>query len=59
MEQFLQEAKSASRVLSTISGAQKNRILKDMANSLRVNTMNLLEANALDMADAEDRKSVV
>ena len=53
MEQFLQEAKSASRVLSTISGAQKNRILKDMANSLRVNTMNLLEANALDMADAD------
>ncbi len=53
MEQFLQEAKSASRILSTISGAEKKRILKEMANSLRVNTMNLLEANALDMADAD------
>ncbi len=53
MEQFLQEAKSASRVLSTLSGAEKKRILKEMANSLRVNTMNLLEANALDMADAD------
>ncbi len=53
MEQFLQEAKSASRILSTISGAEKKHILKEMANSLRVNTMNLLEANALDMADAD------
>lgn len=53
MEKFLEEAKSASRVLSTISGAEKNRILKEMASSLRANTMNLLESNALDMADAD------
>lgn len=53
MEIFLQEAKSASRVLSTISGSEKNRILKEMANALRSNTMNLIEANALDMADGE------
>lgn len=53
MEQFLQEAKDASRVLATISGADKNRILKEMAQALRANTMNLLEANALDMSDAD------
>ncbi len=53
MEKFLEEAKSASRVLSSLSGAQKNAILKEMANALRSNTMNLLEANALDMADAD------
>ena len=53
MEQFLQEAKDASRVLSTISGAEKNRILKEMASALRSNTMNLIEANALDMSDGE------
>lgn len=53
MEKFLQEAKSASRVLSTISGAEKNRILKEMANALRANTMDLLEANAQDMLDAD------
>ncbi len=53
MEKFLEEAKSASRVLSTLSGAEKNAILKEMANALRSNTMNLLEANALDMADAD------
>ena len=53
MEQFLEEAKSASRVLSTISGAEKNRILKEMAEALRSNTMDLLEANAVDMSNAD------
>jgi glutamate-5-semialdehyde dehydrogenase len=53
MEKFLEEAKAASRVLSTISGAQKNKILNEMANALRSNTMDLLEANALDMADGK------
>ncbi|SFV51304.1 Gamma-glutamyl phosphate reductase [hydrothermal vent metagenome] len=53
MEQFLQKAKESSRVLAEISGAEKVRILKEMAEALRANTMNILEANALDMADAE------
>ncbi|MCW8894897.1 glutamate-5-semialdehyde dehydrogenase [Sulfurimonas sp.] len=53
MEQFLKEAKSGSRVLSTISGADKNRILRQMAEALRSNTMDLLEANAIDMSDAD------
>ena len=53
MKDFLEKAKSASRILSTISGAQKNRILKEMAVALRNNTTELLEANAKDMADAE------
>jgi glutamate-5-semialdehyde dehydrogenase len=53
MEKFLEEAKSASRVLSTLSGHEKNRILKEMASALRANTMDLLEANALDMVDGE------
>lgn len=53
MEAFLQEAKAGSRVLSALSGAEKNRILRDMASSLRANIMSLLEANALDMADGK------
>ena len=53
MEKFLEEAKSGSRVLSTLSGKEKNRILKEMANALRSNTMDLLEANALDMSAGE------
>ncbi|NPA66921.1 MAG: glutamate-5-semialdehyde dehydrogenase [Epsilonproteobacteria bacterium] len=53
MEQFLEKAKQSSRVLNELSGAEKNKILKEMAESLRSNVMNLLEANALDMADAD------
>ena len=53
MEAFLQEAKSSSRVLSNLSGSDKNRILKKMAGSLRSNTMILLEANAIDIRNGE------
>ncbi len=53
MEQFLQEAKNASRVLSSLSGSEKNRILRDMARALRSNTMDLIEANAIDMSYAD------
>lgn len=53
MEQFLERAKSASRTLSTLSGSERNRILREMAEALRANTMNIIEANALDMARAQ------
>lgn len=53
MEQFLEEAKSASRVLNTLSGKEKNRILKEMAQALRENTSELLVANAMDMEDGK------
>ena len=52
MEQFLEKAKESSRILAEISGAEKVRILREMAEALRANTMNILEANALDMVDA-------
>lgn len=53
MENFLKEAKRSSRVLNELSGAQKNKILHQMAQALRANTMKIMEANALDMRDAE------
>ncbi len=53
MEQFLSEAKDASRVLSTLSGADKNRVLREMATALRINKVALIEANKLDMLDGE------
>lgn len=53
MEAFLQKTKDASRVLATITGADKNRILKEMATALRENTQTILEANKKDMVDAE------
>jgi glutamate-5-semialdehyde dehydrogenase len=53
METFLQKAKASSRVLSTLSGAEKNRILKEMAEALRQAGDRIIEANSLDMAEAE------
>jgi len=50
MEQFLAKAKESSRVLNALSGKEKNRILNEMAEALRSNTMDLIEANALDMS---------
>lgn len=54
MEHFLEKAKSASRILATMSGNERNRILREMAESLRANTMNIIEANALDMRSADE-----
>ena len=53
MEKFLAEAKASSRVLSTLSGTEKNRVLKAMAEALRRQSGEILEANALDMQAAE------
>ena len=54
MEDFLQKAKDASRVLNTLSGRDKNRILHEMAEALCANTMNLIEANAIDMRNGKE-----
>ncbi|GIT99793.1 gamma-glutamyl phosphate reductase [Sulfurovum sp. TSL6] len=56
MEDFLKEAKSSSRVLATISGREKNRILNEMAQALRDNSRNLVAQNKKDMEDGEKNK---
>ena len=53
METFLKKAKASSRVLSTLSGTEKNTVLKKMAQGLRDNTKEILKANGIDMAHAE------
>jgi len=53
MEQFLEEAKASSRILATLSGTQKNTILKAMAQGLRDASGEILAANARDMQAAE------
>lgn len=54
MEKFLEEAKNSSRILATISGREKNRILKEMAQGLRDNTKTILIENAKDMESGKD-----
>jgi glutamate-5-semialdehyde dehydrogenase len=53
MEAFLQEAKESTRILSTLSGTQKNTVLRQMADSLRENREKILSANAIDMENAQ------
>jgi len=53
MEIFLKEAKASSSVLSQLSGMQKNDVLHQMAQALRDEAKTILEANELDMAEAE------
>lgn len=56
MEEFLSEAKAASRVLNKLSGSKRNAILKEMAKALRENTKEIEKENAKDMADGEKNK---
>jgi len=56
MEKFLEEAKNSSRVLATLSGAEKNRILREMAQSLRDNSATIIKENTKDMVAAEENK---
>lgn len=53
MQDFLQKAKSSSRVLNALSGAKKNQILLEMAEALRSNTSAIIEQNAIDMKNAD------
>ncbi len=54
MEKFLQEAKVSSRVLATLSGHEKNRILREMAAALRENSAHIMQENAKDMKAADE-----
>jgi glutamate-5-semialdehyde dehydrogenase len=56
MQQFLSKAKESSRVLNTLSGAEKNRILKEMAQALRDNTDELCLENTKDMNNGKNNK---
>jgi glutamate-5-semialdehyde dehydrogenase len=52
MEQFLENAKNSSRIVSQLSGKDKNAILHKMAQKLRDNTALIIEENKKDMIDA-------
>ena len=49
MEDFLQKAKEASRIVATLTPKRKNEILLQMAQSLEQNSSDILKANAVDM----------
>ena len=49
MEQFLKDAKEASGVVSTLSGAVKNKVLNDMADALVNNITRIEDENKKDI----------
>ena len=53
MEKFLEEAKLSSTVFTELGGADKNRILHEMADALEENRADIIKANKIDMADAD------
>lgn len=53
MRAFSQRAKAASRVMASATTAQKDQALRGIAHALRNGTASILEANALDVADAK------
>lgn len=53
MRGFAQRAKAASRIMANATTAQKNAALTALAKELRASTGAIVQANALDLADAK------
>ncbi len=49
MQKFLEDAKNASNIISTLSGAVKNKILNDMADALSANKDIICKENKKDI----------
>ncbi|MBT4179731.1 MAG: glutamate-5-semialdehyde dehydrogenase, partial [Campylobacteraceae bacterium] len=54
MEQFLKDAKDASGIASTLSGAIKNKVLNDMADSLLENISRIENENKKDIESGKE-----
>ena len=54
MQEVLQKVKEASRIVSTLNGDIKRKVLKEMANSLIENTQRIIEENKKDLAFAKE-----
>ena len=53
MIEFLKKAKESSRVISQLTGREKNKILLEMAEALRVNNKLIVKENKKDMINAD------
>lgn len=56
INQLAKQAKSASSALTTLSTADKNRILLTMADNLLANEQAILEANTIDMTQGKQKQ---
>jgi len=53
MKEFLKKAKESSRIVSQLSGKEKNKILLEMASGLRENASEIITENKKDMISAD------
>lgn len=53
MEEFLQQAKASSRILSTLDSQKKKDILLQMADALEANSKRIEEKNSIDMSEGK------
>ncbi len=53
MIEFLKKAKESSRIISQLTGKEKNKILFQMADALRKNDKSIVEENNKDMVNAD------
>lgn len=53
MIEFLKKAKESSRVISQLTGKEKNKILFQMADVLRKNNQSIIDENKKDMINAD------
>jgi len=56
MEDFLKEAKNVSKVIATLSGSVKKKVLLEMAKGLRDNSEFIINENKKDMDAGEQNK---
>jgi len=56
MIEFLKKAKESSRVISQLTGKEKNKILLEMAEELRINNQEIITENKKDMLNADKNK---
>ena len=54
MKAFLKEAKKASAIVATLSGAVKNKVLNDMADALVLNCARIENENKKDIQNGKD-----
>jgi len=53
MEKYLQKAKQASKIIATLSGKKKNKVLNDMADALIKNQHFIINSNWKDITDGK------
>ena len=56
MVEVLQKVKQASRIVATLKGDKKRKVLREMADAIEANQSKLVEENAKDLIFAEEAK---